>query len=333
MKKIILFALMASMMMFTGCKKSEEAPKPKDDAAVDLGGDVILKVGESELTDNQFIFFLDNVKSQMQGTELSTEESWETAEIEGRKAIEVAKERAYEIAVDYLSGIEVAKKKGLTYTEEEMTELKSYINTAYFDQYTDSESIIKLMCEYELYIGKLQEAFVQENPVDDAEIEAYFNEHKEELSNQYLRAKHVLFLTQNEETQEVLPDAEIAEKKKQADDILARAKQGEDFDALVSQYSEDPGSHQQPEGYVFTSGEMMQEFEDCVRSLGFNEIGFTETSYGYHIIKRLDLDVSSCKDIISNSIYSEKFEAYIDNLREEYKIEITKNDDEYNSIK
>ena len=332
MKKKVMSILLIGIMMLSGCKKGEET-KPENDTVQDLGGDIVLKVGENEMTDNQFQFFLDEIKNQMQGTELSTEESWENAEIDGKKAIEVAKERAYDIAVDYLSGIELGKKLGLDCTQEEIDASKSQINTAYFDKYTDGESIIDLMCKAEVYLGKIQQKFLEEQTLTEEEKSSYFNEHKEELAGKYLRAKHVLILTQNEETKESLPEAEKAEKKKQADEILARAKKGEDFDTLVKEFSEDPGTHSQPDGYVFTSGEMVPEFENCVRGLGMDEIGFAETSYGYHIIKRLDLDMASCKTIIEGSIYSERFVTYMEEKIDEYKIEAVKNDEEYNAIK
>lgn len=326
MKKIILFSVLASLMLFGGCKKNEGSKG-------EISGEVVLTVGESVMTSNQFGFFLDNVKSQMEGTELSTEDSWETAEIEGKKAIDVAKERAYESAVQCLSAIEVGKKEGISCTQEQLDEMKSQIDVSLFEEYENAEEITNLICEANVYMMALEEKLMAEQPVEDKEIEEYFNENKEELSSYYMRAKHVLFLTQNEETKEPLPEAEIAEKKKQADDILARAKNGEDFDALVSEYSEDPGSHQNPDGYVFGPGEMVQEFESCVASLGFGEIGFAETSYGYHIIKRLDLEASNFTNQISSYLYYEKFDTYLDELMEEHKIEIQKNDEEYNKIK
>lgn len=328
MKKIMLFAVLASLMLFGGCKDNNG----KNNGAGTSGG-VVLRVGDSEMTSGQFQFFLDNVKSQMEGTELSTEDSWETAEIEGKKAIDVAKERAYESAVQGLSAIEVGKKEGISCTQEQLDEMKTQIDASVFEEYENAEEISDFMCEANVYMMALEEKLMQEQPVEDSEIEAYFNENKEDLGSYYMRAKHVLFLTQNDETGEALPEAEIAKKKQQADDILARAKKGEDFDALVSEFSEDPGSHQNPDGYVFGPGEMVKEFEDCVASLGFGEIGFAETSYGYHIIKRLDLEASNFTNQISGYLYYEKFNTYLDGLVEKHNLEIVKNDAEYNKIK
>lgn len=329
MKKTILSAALACVMLMSACAR----PEKNGDEAVDLGEGIVLSVGENKINAAQFEFFLDDIKNQMQGTELSDDASWETTEIEGKKAIDIAKERAYESAVQYLSCIEIGKSMKLEYTDEDRDSLKKQINEEYFEQYEDSEGLISLMCESIFYMNKLQERMLDEVTVGEDEISAYFAEHKEELEGQYMRAKHVLLLTQNTDTGEKLSDGEVAEKKKQADSILSRAKSGEDFDSLVSQYSEDPGSQSEPDGYVFTSGEMMQEFEDCVKSLKNDEIGFAETSYGYHIIKRLALDEESCKSTIESAIYLDKFKQYIEEQTEKYNIEIYKNAEEYDKIK
>ena len=54
--------------------------------------------------------------------------------------------------------------------------------------------------------------------------------------------------------------------------------------------SEDTGLAANPDGYAFTTGEMVQEFEDATRALEPGQIsGLVESSYGYHIILRLPL--------------------------------------------
>ena len=112
---------------------------------------------------------------------------------------------------------------------------------------------------------------------DEVDKEAYFNEN-------YWRAKHVLVGTES------TTEEEKKESYALAQDILKRAEAGEDFDALVAEYSEDPGSHSQPDGYVFTTGEMVIEFEEGTKNTEIGKFTLVETSYGYHVIKRLALD-------------------------------------------
>ena len=74
-----------------------------------------------------------------------------------------------------------------------------------------------------------------------------------------------------------------------AQEILARAHAGEDFDMLVETYGEDPGMMGNLEGYTFTSGVMVPEFEQATRELAIGEIsGLVPSQFGYHIIKRVE---------------------------------------------
>ena len=59
----------------------------------------------------------------------------------------------------------------------------------------------------------------------------------------------------------------------------------------MNENSEDTGLETNPDGYVFTDGTMVSEFEDAVKGLKPGEYTkeLVESSYGYHIIKRLEL--------------------------------------------
>lgn len=107
---------------------------------------------------------------------------------------------------------------------------------------------------------------------------------KDYFLENYWRAKHVLINTQDK------TDTEKAEAKKQAEDILKRAENGENFDELVEKYSEDPGSKSSPDGYVFTTGAMVKEFEDGTKNTEIGKFCLVETSFGYHVIQRLAID-------------------------------------------
>ncbi len=96
--------------------------------------------------------------------------------------------------------------------------------------------------------------------------------------------RHILLLTQGK------TDAEKAEARKKMEEILAKAKAGEDFAALAKQYSEDPGSKDNGGLYEdFGRGAMVKPFEDAAFSVPVGELsGIVETTYGYHILKVVD---------------------------------------------
>ena len=114
--------------------------------------------------------------------------------------------------------------------------------------------------------------------------------------NDILAAKHILLLTVDQTTREPLPQEEIDQKRATAEDLLAQLQAITDpaeletkFDALMNQYSEDTGLATNPDGYVFTSGEMVEPFEEGTRALDYGQIsGIVESDYGFHIILRLD---------------------------------------------
>lgn len=113
---------------------------------------------------------------------------------------------------------------------------------------------------------------------------------QDEYDKNYTCAKHILIMTTDEETGEAFDEAGKKKAKKTAEDLLAKIKKGGDFDALMAEYSQDPGSKAQPDGYIFTYGEMVKEFEDAAFALEENAVSdIVETNYGYHIIKRLPL--------------------------------------------
>lgn len=112
----------------------------------------------------------------------------------------------------------------------------------------------------------------------------------------YIQAKHILIKTTDDQGNALTGD-ELAKKTSLADDIAAQVKSGKDFDELAKQYNEDPGVSENPDGYIFTKGDMVDEFYDAASKLGENEIsGVVKSSYGYHIIKRLPLDETKMDD-------------------------------------
>mgnify|MGYP005900524533 FL=1 len=108
----------------------------------------------------------------------------------------------------------------------------------------------------------------------------------------YMSAKHILILTTDEEGN-ALDDAAKAEKLAEMEDIRAQleGKTGEEletaFDTLMQEKSEDTGLAAYPNGYCFTSGEMVSEFSEATAALEPGQLSdIVESSFGYHLILR-----------------------------------------------
>ncbi len=90
------------------------------------------------------------------------------------------------------------------------------------------------------------------------------------------------------------PELDTTAKKTKAQEILNRAKGGEDFAALANEFSEDPGNtnpeNQEKNGGLYADtpkGRMVPAFEQAALALEPGQVApeLVETDFGYHIVK------------------------------------------------
>jgi parvulin-like peptidyl-prolyl isomerase len=137
--------------------------------------------------------------------------------------------------------------------------------------------------------------------VSDAEINSFYTGHPSDFEQpETVHVRHLLLTTLDPTTQAPLPADQVAAKRKQIDDLLKRARAGEDFAELARQYSEDPGSKDTGGEYTFGRGKMVPEFETAAFALTNNQVSdVVTTKYGYHIIKLLDRSPAKTLDLTS----------------------------------
>ena len=168
--------------------------------------------------------------------------------------------------------------------------------------------------------------------VSDKDAQNYLAE------NGYMAADHILLATIDLSTQQALEESVINEKKAQAESIVAElsAIKNKDellkkFKELKDQYTEDSGAAYYPDGYIFTTGKMVPEFEECAKSLGVYELSdIVETSYGYHILLGMPLSADGLVDyssegtpmnsrmMFANTDYGMQLDEYAANVKVEY---------------
>jgi len=152
-----------------------------------------------------------------------------------------------------------------------------------------------------LDLGQLR----QNTPVTDDELKAVYQQNIQQFQvPNRVHAEHILFLTTGK------TDAEVAEIRKKAEDVLEQAKKkGAKFEELATRYSEDPGTKTKGGdlGWVL-QGQMVPEFEKATFSLNKGEISdLIRTQYGFHIIKVLDKETAHTKpfDEVKDSLRPE----------------------------
>ena len=101
-------------------------------------------------------------------------------------------------------------------------------------------------------------------------------------------AQHVLVAYRGAERAPKAVSRSKADAKKRAEEVVAKAKAGEDFTALVAAYSDDPAAKERL-GSVgkFKREGMAKPFSDAAFALKVDEVSpVVETPFGFHVIKR-----------------------------------------------
>ncbi|MDP1677092.1 MAG: peptidylprolyl isomerase [Bacteroidota bacterium] len=117
-------------------------------------------------------------------------------------------------------------------------------------------------------------------PIADYEGEHLFKILEEKKSTEtFVKARHILLSAST-------PDQEVSAKKL-ANELIARAKRGEDFSALARQYSTEPAAATSGGDLGwFGKGRMVKEFESAALAGRPGQIiGPVKTQFGIHVIK------------------------------------------------
>ena len=128
------------------------------------------------------------------------------------------------------------------------------------------------------------EAFDADIEIPEEEALAFYEENKDSRFTQpfEMRARHILI-----KVDAGADDEAKAEARERIDEIAQRARDGEDFEALARESSEDPGSAASGGDLgFFGKGRMVPEFEEAAFGLGPAEMSeVVESPFGFHLIR------------------------------------------------
>jgi parvulin-like peptidyl-prolyl isomerase len=181
-------------------------------------------------------------------------------------------------------------------------------------------------------------ALMRELKVTATDLEAtnYYKDHPADFEQpELVHVRHIFLMIMDPATREPLPADQQQAKRKEIDDILKRARAGDDFMALVKQYSEDPGSKDDSGEITLARGNSgtPPEIEAAAFSLTNNQISdVVITTYGYSIIKLLNKTpakkvvfstvADKIKDFLTRQKADQLTPAYLDKLKKDAGVEI-----------
>lgn len=233
------------------------------------------------------------------------------------------------------------------YIDKQLETIKYYYETYYKSQYksfqeyltqngVESEDELKENIRLTYKRNKAVKDYVK-SIITDKEIEKYYDE---EIFGD-ISASHILIKPEYDKNASDEEKKE-AEKKalKEAKEVIAKLKKGEDFAELAKEYSDD-SSNSKSGGKLadFNHGQMVEAFEDAAKELKIGSYTTTpvKTEFGYHIIlKTAQKDkpaLKEVKDDIISDLTDEKLKSdsslevtALVELRKKHKVEIQDKD-------
>jgi parvulin-like peptidyl-prolyl isomerase len=133
----------------------------------------------------------------------------------------------------------------------------------------------------------IEQQIAPEIKVTAEEVEKFY---KESPPNRFdapemIRASHILVAVRRD-----APPEDVLAAETKIDDLAARVKKGESFEALARQYSDDPNAKDTAGDLDYFSRErIMPEFADAAFKLKVGEVSApVRTQFGFHLIKLTD---------------------------------------------
>jgi foldase protein PrsA len=269
---------MAVLVLAAGCaKKNDDVSNTKVVLTTGLGKDEVFRIESESCNLSEIMVYLTNTKNQYEDS--FGDEIWDINS--GDESI------ADNVKENVLARVARIKSLNLMAGEYEITldddeiQKASQAGETYYNSLNDTEKLLlnvtmeditQMYSEYAL-AGKVYEYLIADINPEISDDEA-----------RTITVQHILIktYTTNEEGEKI-PYSENAKKEayQKAQEALKRARDGEDFTKLVSEYSEDTN-----DTYTFGKGTMDSDFEEASFNLVTDEISdIVESDHGYHIIK------------------------------------------------
>ena len=328
--------------------------------------DYVAKVDGQKVTRAEYTFFLKSVQNSMEVAanllnDTDKKAFW-ASKINGENAVDVAKDKALDEVKEVKIELIKAKQSGLILSKKDADDTDASVdnmlksaaqqnqsgqstqNASTDTNATISDSDFKAqygisIAEYKTIMRNFRLAYnyIQQEEgkmnITDAEVKNLYDTKLKDSVDQ-VTVRHILFPILDPVTQQVLPKATQDANKKQAEDILARIKAGEDMAKLAPQYSQDPSVAQNQGVYTFGINDgYVQEFKDFAFKAKVGDLQIVTTKYGYHVMRlesRTTYD--QVKDKAKKAALDDKFSQQVEQMKKDPQFNVVKNTKIFNSI-
>ncbi|MEP6844397.1 MAG: SurA N-terminal domain-containing protein [Panacibacter sp.] len=170
-------------------------------------------------------------------------------------------------------------------TDEKSFLSRNSTELAYYDSYLSKKEIKQAVNDslFSLSVGSIYGPYADNNNFVLAKLVS-----KRQIPDS-VKVRHILVATaQQTQSGQFSRVRDDSSAKKRLDSAVALIKAGSNFDSVCAKYSDDPGSRDKGGVYdYFTSGRMMEEFNDFSFNNPVGAKDIVKTAYGYHYIEVL----------------------------------------------
>lgn len=315
-KKFIAFSLVLAMLLLAGCATETGENGTENEPAKNIDTTNAIALVNEEVVDintfNIFYSMHETVYKQYYGEDIMDQE------FQGVKFSEVIKEEVVNTLIEDSLIRSYIQSTGYSIDPElydtKFTELKTLLeedeeSKAMYDEIGVDDEFLKMQVESSIILEEFSKVIEEMIESDQAQLETLYENFVVEV-----KASHIL-----------------VEDEALALEIKSKLDAGEDFAALVTEFSTDTGSVAAGGslGY-FTRGVMVPEFEAVAFSQPVGVISEPVASqFGYHIIKVEDIKtvnqmveagddeelIIQYKDTVKSTLFSEFYAEKIEELK------------------
>jgi parvulin-like peptidyl-prolyl isomerase len=187
-----------------------------------------------------------------------------------------------------------------------------------------------------LMVNTVITTIARESEYSEKELRKYYEDNKEKYKRPEALHLHQILL----KVEPAAPENEWMKKKEQAEQILRRLREGEDFYDVAYQDSEDRYRFKGGDlGFIHREMLTPKKLEDAAFSLKEGEMSdVIRTIHGFHILKAGErkapetLPFDEVKDKMKGELHKKRFEKMknemLENLKKEYPVEVYENTDD-----